>query len=159
MKHTAAIALAALLGLALTALPAQAGGNKGAVKKDRIEGVWDAKVNIIHCHNKALITSFDALGIFAANGIFHDTNSTNPVLRSSHFGTWRHVRDNRYKFAFKFFRFDAAGIPLGSQIVRHTVVLAGNGKTYVSKGTAEFYDTDGNLVMEGCSNATAKRFK
>ena len=81
------------------------------------------------------------------------------MLRSDHFGTWRHIRGHKYKFAFKFFRFDAAGTPLGSQIVRHTVVLAGNGKSYKSEGTAEFYDTDGNLVMEGCSDATATRFK
>jgi hypothetical protein len=127
---------------------------------DPIEGVWDAKVIITTCTTPAItLTTFDALGIFARGGTFHDTNSTNPVVRSSTFGTWRHIKGRTYQFAFKFFRFDTAGIHQGTQIVRHDVVLARDGKSYTSEGTSETYDTAGILIRTGCSNATATRFK
>ena len=68
----------------------------------------------------------------------------------------------RYVFAAgKFFRFDGV-TPAGSQIVRHTVTLARDGKTYTSDGAAEFYDVNGNLertTPPGCSTSTATRFK
>lgn len=126
---------------------------------NRIKGVWNAKVNITVCATGATITTFDALGLFAGDGTFADTNSVNPILRSSAFGNWKHIRGRNYKFAFRSFRFDTMGTYLGSQIVRHNVVLSSNGKSYKSEGTAEFYDTDGNLFMTGCSDSTATRFK
>lgn len=125
---------------------------------DRIEGVWDARVNITVCNGPVLF-SFDGLGLFGANGAFHDTNSTNPSLRSATFGYWKHIRGRSYKFAFKFFRFDLAGNLLGTQVVRHNVLLSGSGDTYTSSGTSETYNTNGELIATGCSNSTATRFR
>jgi hypothetical protein len=126
---------------------------------NQIEGAWDARVNITVCATGATIISFDAFALFAANGTFHDTNSTNPTVRSSAFGVWNRTRGRDYQFAFKFFRFDPAGNYLGYNVVRHHARLGDDGNSYVSAGSADFYDADGNLIMQGCSNSIATRFQ
>ena len=123
-----------------------------------IDGTWNARVKITVCATGATITSFDALAMFEAKGTFHDTNATNPALRSPGFGYWERAGSDQFYFAFRLFRFDAAGNTIGSQIVRHTAVLSPTGNTYTSSGTAEFYDAAGNLTATGCSTSTASRF-
>lgn len=156
---------AALAVMGLVIIPAWGDAQPAGVRAtaapgpDRIEGVWNARVNITVCETGAIITSFDAMAAFGRGGLFHDTNSMNPVLLSASFGEWHRIGKNRYEFAFRSFSFDPAGIHLGSRVVRHEVVLAKNGRTYTSQGTAEFYDIDGNLFMTGCSDATASRFE
>ncbi len=127
--------------------------------KDPIEGVWNARVEITACDSDTVFNSFDAMALFASNGTFHDTNATNPALRSAAFGTWSAIGPRTYEFAFRLFRFDPMGATLGSSVVRHRVVLARKGDSYRSKGTAEFYDANGVLFMTGCSNAEAVRFR
>lgn len=125
---------------------------------DRIEGLWNAEVNITICATGMVVASFDAMAIFAANGTFHDTNSNNPALRSASFGTWQHLGGDEYEFAFRFFRFDLQGFNEGWNVVRHRVELSADGQTYHSEGTAEIYDLSDNLILSGCSNSVAVRF-
>lgn len=132
--------------------------------RDPLEGVWNATVVITDCNSgEPLGLTFDAMGVFSAGGTFHDTNANNPVLmvRSDAFGHWKHVRGNKYRFAFKVFNFDVAGMYLGYQIIRHDLVLARNGKSYKSEGTAEFFNPDGSPrpPVRGCSETTATRFR
>jgi hypothetical protein len=127
--------------------------------KDPIEGVWNAKVNITVCNAGVVLNTFDAIGLFASNGTFHDTNATNPALRSAAFGTWSAIGPRTYEFALRFFRFDPMGANVGSSVVRHRVVLDEDGDSYRSEGTAEFYDADGVLLMTGCSDSEAVRFR
>lgn len=165
-----AVMLAALPanGAALENVQMQHGGagweKSGSIKRP-IEGVWNASVVITDCAsgNPIGLPPFDAMAIFGANGTFHDTNSNSPVLqvRSDAFGYWKHISGNNYRFAFKAFHFDLAGMYIGYNIVRHDVLLAGNGKSYTSKGTAEFFNPDGTARPPGlgCSEATATRFR
>lgn len=143
---------------------AQGAAAKSWWHKDPIEGVWDAKVVITDCSSgNPLGLPFDAMGIFGGDGSFHDTNANNPTLfvRSDAFGYWKHIRGNKYWFAFKIRNFDVAGTYLGYQVVRHDVVLAKNGKSYRSKGGAEFFNPDGTPrpPVAGCSESRATRFK
>ena len=137
---------------------------------DRIEGTWNVKVTFTLCDAAGLPTDtpvpgtvpVDAMSLFAANGTFHDTNESNPALRSAGFGNWRRIGHRSYQFAFKFFRFNAAlPTPPGPQIIRHTVVLARDGRTYTSRGTAEWFDADNNPAppFKTCSTSTATRFR
>jgi hypothetical protein len=130
----------------------------------RIEGVWLATVTLTNCATGQPLpfpeAIFDAMAMFASNGTFHDTNENSPTVRSAAFGAWEHIGGRRYEFAFRFFRFDATGMKLGSQIVRHAVRLSRDGKSYTSSGTAEFYDVSGiRMLPDGCSTSTATRFK
>jgi hypothetical protein len=129
----------------------------------RIRGVWSVRVNITNClpgnvPGPVVFASFDATNVFAADGTFLDTNSTNPATQSAHFGYWRHVHGNKYEFAQKFFLFDAAGVTTGWRIVRHDVVLGAGGWSFTSAGTAENYNPDGVLLTTGCSTSSAVRF-
>lgn len=130
-----------------------------------IKGVWSARVSIVPClppgnvPGTTVIASFDAINVYAADGTFLDTNSSNPALQSAHFGYWRHIRGNKYEFAQKFFLFDGAGGPAtGLRIVRHEVVLDRTGLSFTSAGTAETYSMDGMLLTTGCSRSSAVRF-
>jgi hypothetical protein len=129
----------------------------------RIEGVWNARVNITNCTpgnipGDIIFASFDAMNIFARDGVFHDTNSASPAGQSEHFGYWRHLRGRQYEFAMRFFIFDAAGASTGWRIVRHNVVLSPGGHSFTSQGTAETFDSAGVLLTTGCSTSTALRF-
>jgi len=125
-----------------------------------IEGVWNATVNLTTCGPTPItLLSFQSMGVFARGGTYHDTNSTSPALKSSTFGVWKHLGGRRYAFAFRFFRFDAAGTAVGTNIVRHEVVLSADRQSYTSSGTGEVYDLAGNLIASGCSSASATRFE
>lgn len=144
-----------------------------------VKGVWDVRVNITNCVDgehpgskvpgTVVLGSFNAMNVFAADGAFLDTNSTDPRLRSQHFGYWRHLNGRKYEIAFKLFLFDPAGQSTGWRIVRHDVVLARNGLSFTSGGTAETFNNDGVLLPPpgapvgtppgpGCSTSKATRF-
>ncbi len=145
---------------ALVLAQAGAEARADASAADPIVGTWDVKVDIINCDTGATIASAgSALGLFNADGTRHETNASNPALRTPAYGNWHHVKNNKYQFAFKFFRFDATGANIGSTSVRHNLFLSANRNGYYSEGTAEFFDPAGNLLFIACSTATAKRFK
>jgi hypothetical protein len=153
----------ALIGL-LLAQPAALPSGDQAVKANRIAGLWLVRVTLTNCATGQPLpfpgATFDAMGLFEADGTFHDTNANSPLLRSASFGVWDHLEGRRYQFAFRAFQFDSTGtLPAGSQIVRHEVVMSPDGQSYASEGTAEFYDVHGVRVLpDGCSTSTAQRF-
>ena len=152
-------ALAGLLALSIGVSSAEEFRWYGA----RIQGVWNARVNITNCGpgnvpGSVVLFSFNATNVFAADGTFLDANSQNPATQSTHLGYWRHVRGHRFEFAQKFYLFDAAGQSTGWRIVRHEVTLAPGGDSFASQGTAENFNNDGILVGTGCSTSTGIRF-
>lgn len=132
------------------------------LRGDPIEGVWSSRVVITDCGSgNPLGLAFDAMSVFGGDGTFHDTNANTLTPRSNAFGYWQRVEGNKYRFAFRVFHFDLAGTYLGYQVVRHDVVLARNGESYRSEGTAEFFNPDGTPrpPVLGCSESTATRFQ
>jgi len=146
---------------------AEARGDARAVASDHawfpdpIAGVWNVSVDIANCAMGDTIASGEAMALFGADGTCHETNAANSALRSSAFGNWRRLakRNNEYQFAFRFFRFDSSGVNIGSQVIRHDVVLSVDGMSHFSEGPAEIFDPFGNLIVIGCSRATATRFE
>jgi hypothetical protein len=160
--------LAALAVTVLLGNPAFAGGSDfdDWSPADPIEGLWNARVTITNCADgTALPVSFDALGMFVRGGAFNNTDAQNPVMptmRSSIFGQWKRLHGRTYQFVFKLFRFDVAGTPIGTQVVRQRLKLAPDGRTYTSSGTSQAYDLTGNPVAgppTGCSISKATRFE
>jgi hypothetical protein len=168
---TAALVLGAAVATADELSPEWMFGGDGHWREaDRIEGVWNVRVTITLCDAAGRPTDtpvpnvpiFDAMAMFAANGTFHDTNASNPALRSDGFGSWRRTGHRTYAFAFKLFRWDPVNqMPVGPQIVRHTVDLARDGRSYTSRGTAEWFDANNNPAppFKTCSTSTATRFR
>lgn len=153
-----------VLGVAQFGPVAVAGSNHAsgsrAVHMDPIVGTWEVAVNITNCETGDIIVkSAPALGLFNADGTRHETNATNPALRTPAYGNWNHVRKNKYHFDFKFFRFDGTGANIGSTVVRHDLYLSADRKSYTSEGPAEFLDPAGTLLFVACASATATRFK
>ena len=124
----------------LTVGPTSVAAHSGSSRQQSIKGVWDVRVNITNCVDgehpgskvpgTVVLGSFNAMNVFAADGTFLDTNSTDPKLRSQHFGYWRHLHGRKYEFALKFFFFDSTGQSTGWRIVRHDVVLSRNGLSF-----------------------------
>jgi hypothetical protein len=136
----------------------------GGRSPESIRGVWNVTVTLTNCVTGLPLpfpgATFDAMALFEADGTLHDTNSQNPATRSASFGYWERTGPLQYRFAFRFFRFDGGGQLIGSQVVRHDVEMSPDGQSYVSSGTAEFYDTSGNPTMpNGCSRSVATRFR
>lgn len=164
LSRSLLVALASLLSG-----PAPAAAGDSSVEQwwssDRIEGTWNVEVTLTNCATGQPLpfpgAKFEAMAMFGANGTFQDTNENSPNVRSSAFGHWERTGWRTYRFAFRFFRFDPTGqLQVGSQIVRHNVVLARDGRTYTSAGAAEFYDVSGiRMLPDGCSTSTATRFK
>ena len=157
------------IGVALGALlmiqpGAQAQNNADAALEhawfqDPIVGVWNTNVNITNCASGDTILSGEVLALFSADGTRHETSTSDPKLRTPSYGNWRHLEGNEYEFEFKYYRFDSNGTNMGSQVIRHDLILSADGTSYFSEGTAEIIDTFGNLLFVGCSNALATRFE
>jgi hypothetical protein len=137
-RLTTAIALGALL---LFQSGAQAqdnpAGASGSV--DPLVGTWNTLVDIYDCNTGATIaTGGQALALFNADGTRHETNATNPALRTPGYGRWSRMHKLDYEFAFKFYRFNESGVFIGSTNVRHNLFLSADKLSYYSEGTAEF---------------------
>jgi hypothetical protein len=128
--------------------------------KDPIVGTWNVLVDITNCETgDVTMPGNQALALFNADGTRHETNASNPALRTPAYGNWHRVGKDAYQFTFKFFRFAATGAHIGSTIVRHDHVLLADGWSYYSEGTAEFFDANNNSQFIACSTATATRFQ
>jgi hypothetical protein len=89
---------------ALIVVQAGAEARADASAAATIVGTWDVVVDIINCDTGATIASGgSALGLFNADGTRHETNATNPALRTPGYGNWHHVKNNKFQFAFKFY--------------------------------------------------------
>jgi hypothetical protein len=175
-------ALLAALAVLSLGTPAQADNRSSDADfwwlDDPIEGLWDVTVNITlppippatTCQPGPTLQSFKSMAMFARGGTFHDLNDSGkigPFPRSPGLGTWERLGWRHYRFDVKFFVSDLSGAPAGWTIIRHNVVLARDGRAYVSQGTAENFDVNGVPLPPGtmprppvgCSNSTAVRFE
>ena len=129
----------------------------------RLEGAWYVQVTIRNCQTGApLRPTFASATSFMSGGTLVDTSSGLPpgtFLRTPGQGVWSHVNGNTYRFSFKAFSFDAAGIYTGFMKITHEAELDSNGDQYTSAGTSEVYAPDGTLMTTGCSTTTATRFE
>lgn len=157
-RVSAALALGALF-LAPLSIQAQAAPST-PVFSDPIVGAWNVVVDIYNCDTGVLISSGNqAMGLFNADGTRHETAASNPALRTPGFGNWHRVGKNEYEFAFKYFRFSAAGTFIGSTSIRHDLFLSADGQSYLSEGVTEILDPSNNLLATGCASAAATRYE
>jgi hypothetical protein len=167
-------ALLAALAVLSLGMPVQADDRSSGADfwwlDDPIEGVWDVTVNITACPPGPTFATFKSMAMFARGGTFHDLNDSGkigPFPRSPGLGTWERLSWRHYRFDVKFFVVDFSGAPAGWTIIRHNIVLARDGRSYVSQGTAENFDVNGVPLPPGtmgrpplgCSNSTAVRFE
>ena len=122
-------------------------------------GVWLTQVTRRNCETGDPIgaTSQSQL-TFAKGGTLLETVGPS-IFRSPGNGIWKreHGR-NEYSFALRFMRFDAAGVFVGSGVVRVALTLDETGDHYTSTATNDILDVNGNVIARGCATSVSTRF-
>jgi len=149
------------LGMVLLAMVFAAGLVNAQGTRDgggRLEGTWDAQVNITNCQTGDVIATFASIASFMVGGTSIGSTSGIPQsARTPEHGVWRHDGGNIYSFRFKSFSFNQ-NVFSGWSIVEHQIVLNATADSYTSFGTAKFYNASGVQVGSGCSTAVGTRF-
>ena len=155
----AAIAFGAMLA-ATSSAQAQAAPPGASGMVDPLVGAWNVLVDVYDCNTgNPIATGGQALALFNADGTRHETNATNPALRTPGYGHWTRVDKGAYEFVFKFYRFNASGVHIGSTVIRQDLFLSADESSYYSEGPAEFLNPADGLLFVACSEATATRFE
>lgn len=127
----------------------------------RLGGTWDAVVTIRVCATGAPLFSFASTGSFNQGGTFSGITSAPPppgsAARSSERGVWSHVSGNQYRFRFKAYLFNAAGMAIGYQVITHDLELDEKSLNYTSGGTSQTFDMTGIPTGSGCSTSVGTR--
>lgn len=125
----------------------------------RIVGLWDVVVTNRNCDTGAPMATFLGLHKYELGGTAQTVPATNPAATSAHMGVWEWVRRDEYKLAFKMFRFNTTGTPIGWNVVRFNVEIDPDAGTYVGTGISEVYDINGNLLVIACPTFEGSRFQ
>ena len=149
------ICVAILLSLALAVIGCAQDQNLGG---GRLAGTWDATITISNCETGQTIVSFPSTANFHKGGTFTGiTSGMSPALRTPEVGIWRHDTGNNYRFRFKAYQFNSAGVPTIYQIVTHTLQLSEDGNSYESTGGVKFFAMNGVQTGTGCSSGVGTR--
>ena len=67
----------------------------------------------------------------------------NPTGLSAHILVWSYAGNDEYVAAIKFFRYDAAGAPIGYTVINNVLSLNETADGFIGEGLADFYDMAG----------------
>jgi hypothetical protein len=130
----------------------------------RLAGTWNVLLTARNCETGEPLATIRELQTFNQGGtLIASTSRVPPGFRfSPGHGVWSHETENTYKFRLKLFRFDSAGVFVGSIIAHQTITLNNKASEYESSGGITFLDTNDNPVPvppPGCSTTTATRLE
>lgn len=135
------------------------GAVSGQAERDRggIKGVWRTVVTPRICATGAPVgPTFPGILMFNQDGTLAGTSTA----AASVYGLWRREAGHReFSFATISFRYDSAGILVGSRRISQDVSLDNSGDAFTTTGSFQDYDNAGNPVASGCSTATGVRFE
>lgn len=141
------VGLVALIGV----IPAAVSAGPAA---PQLEGTWRTTATITNGP-----PPFSGLNSFNSGGTFYGTDETQLLSPSAGpaVGVWTKVGNNQYAFTWESYLFDfGTNTPTGKLKV-HGVITLIDRNTYTSTDQFEFYDTAGNVTMEGCATEMATR--
>ena len=122
-------------------------------------GVWLTETTRRNCDTGAPIATNRTQVTFAQGGTLLETIGPS-IARTQGNGIWKREQGyNEYSFATRFMRYDAAGVFVGSGIVRAAITLDETGDNYTSTATSDALDVNGNVIASGCATSVATRFK
>jgi hypothetical protein len=132
-------------------------GQKSESQSQSIEGTWRTIVTPRNCQTgDPVAPAFPGTLSFNKGG----TLAGNTTVFSSAYGVWQRGQGfHDYSFAFTNFRFNTSGVFIGTQTVRQTATLGASNNEFTATGTAEMFDTNGNLIAMGCSTVMGTRFE
>jgi hypothetical protein len=154
LRNYSTLAALVLVLIAAGYAPAQGLADGGG----RLAGTWDAAVSIVNCDTGNVITTFKSTANFNQGGTFTGiTSGTIPALRTPEVGLWRHEGGNSYRFRFKAYLFNPAGVLVGYQLITHTLELDKENLNYTSEGGVKIFNIDGVQIGAGCSTSVGTR--
>jgi len=123
-------------------------------------GVWLTQVTRRNCDTGEPIGATSQIQLtFAKGGTLLETIGPS-IFRSAGNGIWKREQGwNEYSFAQRFMRFDAAGVFVGSGVVRVALTLDETGDHYTSTATNDILDVNGNVIVSGCATSVSTRFQ
>lgn len=159
-----AIVLIAVMLFAGAGLTAQA-RSEGASSKNDIVGTWRMTVTIYDCSTGAERPPFHSMISFAEGGTMTETASNpgfQPGQRGPGHGSWTATDKHAYNFiaeAYILFTTEpnppAPGFQRGVQRITQSVEV--NGDQLTTDGSVQFFDVQGNMLMNGCAKAVGER--
>ena len=121
-------------------------------------GVWLTQVTRRNCDTGEPIATNRIQFTFAEGGTLFETIGPS-ILRSPGNGIWKREQGwNEYSYAVRFMRFDAAGVFVGSGVVRSALTLDDTGDNYTATATNDVLDVNGNVISSGCATSVSTRF-
>jgi len=128
--------------------------------KPSLVGVWLTQVTRRNCDTGEPIGATSQIQLtFAKGGTLLETIGPS-IFRSPGNGIWKREHGwNEYSFAQRFMRFDAAGLFVGSGVVRAALTLDETGDHYTSTATNDVLDAAGNVIVSGCATSVSTRFQ
>ncbi len=127
-------------------------------------GVWRTLVTPRNCDTGApLGPPFPGLFTFNKGGTMAEYGigpGSSPALRSPGHGIWERERSWReFSFAFTFYRYDAAGIFLGSQKITANARFEPDSNSFMSNSVVNILNVNGDVVATFCATAVATPFE
>ena len=122
-------------------------------------GVWLTQVTRRNCDTGEPIAAPGRIQLtFAEGGTFLETIGPS-TLRSPGNGIWKREHGwNEYSYALRFMRYDAAGVFVGSGVVRGAITLDETGDHSTATATNDVLDVNGNVISSGCATSVSTRF-
>lgn len=157
MNMVAGLVLMVALVLTVTSLstPVQAESHGG-----KLEGTWRMQVTIRDCGSGAALRTFPAFLTFAQGGTLTETTTGfPPALRTPGHGVWEHLGGQTYRAVSEAFLFNPAGAWTGRQRLTQIIEVSNDGEEMNSNATNEIFDTNGNLIANGCATAVGTYFE
>ena len=127
-------------------------------REPSLVGVWVTQVTRRNCDTGEPIGTSRPQLTFAEGGTFLETIAPS-TIRSPGNGIWKREHGwNEYSSALRFMRYDAAGVFVGSGVVRAAITLDETGDQYTSTATNDVLDVNGNVIGSGCATSVSTRF-
>lgn len=145
-----------LIVLLIVAMATAFGQADGA---GRIAGTWDLVVTPRVCATGAPITTFQAVYNFDQGGTLSAVSAgtgSGGRGREQH-GIWKNAGGDKFRFRFRAYLFDSAGVATGYQILTHDVILDKDAFKWSSVGLSQTFTLGGVQTAVGCSTIAAKR--
>jgi hypothetical protein len=122
-------------------------------------GVWVTQVTRRNCETgEPIAAPGNSQNTFAKGGTLLETIGPS-ILRSPGNGIWKREPGlNEYSFVLRFMRYDAAGVFVGSGVVRAAITLDETGNHSTSTATNDVLDVNGNVIASGCATSVSTRF-
>jgi hypothetical protein len=125
-----------------------AGGNAG---KSSMVGLWHIQFTV------GDQTIQEAYQLWNAGGTEIHNPNVDPRSGNVCLGVWKHAAHGAYKLAHRVWSYDTNGNFMGTIHLSETVTVGEGGQTHSGSFTLDFYDPDGNFIMEVTGNVTGER--